>query len=218
VSFNTIITYAEHLVPILLAFYIGSWSDHFGRKIFLGMCMTGKILQALANLLNAIYLSSWNRWVWLATVMPPQSLTGGFLTFVMMTYSFISDNSTPRERTIRLGVLSFCWRLSNPIATALGGLLFQQGGYICVFSSSLLLFVLGSITGLVRLWNFKEHIGSKNKHSLGYFLHPRHVTDSFRVVFKKRSDHKELGVSNLKCKLNTMKKKLFIRYFFIEVQ
>ena len=58
--------------------------------------MTGKTLGAAANLLNAIYLEEWNRWVWLATVMPVQNISGGYLTFIMMTYSFIADNSTNR--------------------------------------------------------------------------------------------------------------------------
>ena len=99
VSFNNVITLSEHLVPILLSFYIGSWSDHYGRKPFLAFCMVGKVIGATFNLLNAIYLNEWNRWVWVATVMPIQNISGGFLAFIMMTYSFISDNSTRRYDT-----------------------------------------------------------------------------------------------------------------------
>ena len=68
----------------------------YSRKPFLAVCMAGKILGAIFNLLNAIFLDSWSRWVWLATVMPVQNISGGFLTFIMMTYSFIADNSTNR--------------------------------------------------------------------------------------------------------------------------
>ena len=32
-SFNFIISVTEHTIPILLSFYIGSWSDCFGRCI-----------------------------------------------------------------------------------------------------------------------------------------------------------------------------------------
>ena len=32
VSFNNVISLAENLIPILFSFYIGSWSDRFGRK------------------------------------------------------------------------------------------------------------------------------------------------------------------------------------------
>ena len=68
------------------------------RKPFLAVCMAGKILGAIFNLLNAIFLNSWSRWVWLATVMPIQNISGGYLTFIMMTYSFIADNSTNRQK------------------------------------------------------------------------------------------------------------------------
>ena len=68
---------------------------------------------AAGNLLAAIYLESMSRWLWYSTVqystvlgmsrwlwllvnMLPQNLTGGYLTYIMMTNSFIADNSTPR--------------------------------------------------------------------------------------------------------------------------
>ena len=119
--------------------------------------MTGKTLGAAANLLNAIYLEEWNRWVWLATVMPVQNISGGTLTFVMMTYSFIADNSTPRERMIRLAVMGFMWDLSTPIALPLSAWLFNTGGYVCVMGSSVLLYLIACLLGLIKLWNFKEN-------------------------------------------------------------
>ena len=60
------------------------------------MCMIGKLLGAVGNLLAGIWLDEMNRWIWLAMYMPVQNISGGTLTFVMMVYSFIADNSTPR--------------------------------------------------------------------------------------------------------------------------
>ena len=95
-SFNNVIALAEHFVPILLAFYIGSWSDHFGRKPFLALCMFGKVMGSMFNFLNAVYLKEWNRWVWVSTVMPIQNICGGDLAWTMLTFAFISDNTTIR--------------------------------------------------------------------------------------------------------------------------
>ena len=62
---------------------------------FLALCMLGKTLGAAANLVNAFYLDHWGRWVWLATVMPVQNISGGMLTFIMMTYRDIpAKNNT----------------------------------------------------------------------------------------------------------------------------
>ena len=58
--------------------------------------LRSRSLDNVTRPLNAIFLDSWSRWVWLATVMPIQNISGGYLTFIMMTYSFIADNSTNR--------------------------------------------------------------------------------------------------------------------------
>ena len=101
ISFNSIIAITNNVVPILLSFYLGSWSDQFGRLPFLAIYMIGRILAALANFLNAVYLDEWGKWVWLATVMPPLNLSGGIVSYIIMVYSFISDNTTARNRTFR---------------------------------------------------------------------------------------------------------------------
>ena len=71
-------------------------SCRFGRIPFLALSMLGKLVGAAGNLLAAIYLEGMSRWLWLLVNMLPQNLTGGYLTYIMMTNSFIADNSTPR--------------------------------------------------------------------------------------------------------------------------
>ena len=105
---------------------------------------------------NFLGLTIISRWVWLGTVLPIQNITGGFLTFIMMTYSFIADNSTQRERMIRIGLCSFSWQVARPLSYPIGAWLFDSGGYVRVFSASLILYVIASIIGVISLWNFKE--------------------------------------------------------------
>ena len=64
VSFNNVIAITNNVIPILLSFYLGSWSDQFGRLPFLGLYMIGRTLSALANFLNAVYLKELGKWVW----------------------------------------------------------------------------------------------------------------------------------------------------------
>jgi hypothetical protein len=42
-SFSRVMSIAEHLIPILLSFYLGSWSDIYGRIPFIAVSMTGKV-------------------------------------------------------------------------------------------------------------------------------------------------------------------------------
>ena len=41
-----------------------------GRKPFLGLVMVGKLAGAACNLLNAVYLDTWSRWVGLLYCTP----------------------------------------------------------------------------------------------------------------------------------------------------
>ena len=60
-DFNSVKSLAEHIVPIALSFYLGSWSDSIGRKPFIFFCITGSFVASIMNLCNAIYLDEWNR-------------------------------------------------------------------------------------------------------------------------------------------------------------
>ena len=91
ISFNNIVAITNNVIPILLSFYLGSWSDQFGRLPFLAIYMVGRTLSALANLLNSIYLEEWGKWVWLATVMPPLNLSGGISSYIIMCKYFFPD-------------------------------------------------------------------------------------------------------------------------------
>jgi len=188
-SFYNYISLAEHAVPILLSFYLGSWSDHQGRKPFIYICMTGMLLSSVMNMMSAIYLQEWDKWVWLFTVILSKNVFGGSLAYVMVVYSFIADNSNERQRTIRMAILSFLYHMSVPISAPIGVWLFGYG-YVHVFAASLVLMVLAYIYMFARLWNFEEKLKSKEKLSFSSMLHPRHVKDSFTASFKGRPDHK----------------------------
>ena len=58
--------------------------------------MVGKFLGLIGTLLGGIYLDEMSKWVWLGIVMPVSNLSGGVSTFILMTYSFAADNSSPR--------------------------------------------------------------------------------------------------------------------------
>ena len=97
VDFNNAISITDNFVPILLSFYIGSWSDKFGRKPFIALFMLGKLVALLGTLLGGVFLEEMGKWTWLGLVTPLNCLAGGVSTFVLVTYSFAADNSSPRS-------------------------------------------------------------------------------------------------------------------------
>eukprot|EP00090_Calanus_glacialis_P013647 TRINITY_DN22303_c0_g1_i1.p1 TRINITY_DN22303_c0_g1~~TRINITY_DN22303_c0_g1_i1.p1 ORF type:complete len:512 (+),score=57.94 TRINITY_DN22303_c0_g1_i1:1-1536(+) len=189
-SFYNYISLAEHLIPIFISFYLGSWSDHYGRKPFIYISMTGFLVSSVMNLMNVIYLKEWDKWVWLASVILSKNVFGGGLGFVMVVYSFIADNSTDKQRTIRLAILSFTWHVTQPAGGPIGAWLLDSGGYVCVFSASLVVMGLSFLYMLLRLWNFQEKKKEKENLSVLNIIHPRHIKDSLSATFKPRPGHK----------------------------
>ena len=45
--------------------------------------------------------------MWIGTTVMAQNITGGYLAWIMVCYSFIADNTKPRDRVLRLGAVSF---------------------------------------------------------------------------------------------------------------
>ena len=123
--------------------------------------MVAKTLGAVGSVLvGGVYLDQTSKWLWLSFYTPVQTLAGG--TFILITYSFIADNSGPRERMIMLAVLGIVWDLSYTVSLPLGAWLYNSGGYICVFGVSLGLYLLACLLALVRLWGFKEKRNSED--------------------------------------------------------
>ena len=60
--------------------------------------MAAQVLGAVGNLFAGVYLDQMSKWVWLGLYIPTQTLANG--PFVMTTYSFIADNSTPRFKQL----------------------------------------------------------------------------------------------------------------------
>lgn len=51
-NFNQWNSIAGHIFPIVIALFIGSWSDRRGRKLPLLLGLTGKLVYVLALLMN----------------------------------------------------------------------------------------------------------------------------------------------------------------------
>jgi len=147
-------------------------------------------LSSIMNVMNAVYLVEWDRWVWLISVILSKNLFGGSLAYVMVVYSFMADNSNDRQRTIRMAILSFSYHMSIPISAPIGAWLFSIGGYVYVFGVSLGFMALAYLYMAIRLWNFQEKLKRNEKLSFSSLMHPRHVKDSFVASFKGRPDHK----------------------------
>eukprot|EP00090_Calanus_glacialis_P009730 TRINITY_DN18129_c0_g1_i1.p1 TRINITY_DN18129_c0_g1~~TRINITY_DN18129_c0_g1_i1.p1 ORF type:complete len:508 (-),score=86.66 TRINITY_DN18129_c0_g1_i1:102-1625(-) len=183
----------DHIFPIICSFFLGSWSDSFGRKWLLYLYFLICLIQNGSMMLNA-YFMDWPKEFLLFSVNLPVALSGGHITFSMGIAAFITEISTPEQRTFRLATIGFVEGLGGPLGTMLGAYLWNVGGYLCVFGTSLVGKLMTLIFLVIRLEMFKWNPGkveeterpTKKRNALSL----SHIKDSFTTCFKKRENGK----------------------------
>lgn len=110
--------------------------------------------------------------------------------WILAMNAFIADvTANPNDLAFRYGMLHLATSLGRPVAAPVGAYLFQTGGYVCVFSTSLCGTALGAAFLFWRIrsfkWNPPKKEGairtiSKSAFSLS------HISDCINTTFKKR--------------------------------
>eukprot|EP00088_Acartia_fossae_P028786 TRINITY_DN29620_c0_g2_i1.p1 TRINITY_DN29620_c0_g2~~TRINITY_DN29620_c0_g2_i1.p1 ORF type:complete len:482 (-),score=0.43 TRINITY_DN29620_c0_g2_i1:270-1715(-) len=117
---------------IVIALFVGPWSDTNGRKPIMIFSILGTFLAELVWLLNVYYMDS-SAWFLLFT-----SITGwfgGFTVLLIGVYSYLADISTIRSRTSRLALLDFCFFGGVPIGMFVSPYVFHSFGFYGIFGA-----------------------------------------------------------------------------------
>jgi len=188
----------DHLFPIICSFFLGSWSDTFGRKYLLYFYFLMRLVEGSAMLLNAHFMA-WPKEFLLFTVNLPVALSGGYITYSMGVAAFITEISTPEQRTFRLAMIHFISSLGSPIGTKIGAMIWDGAGdmrYTAIFAAGLggkaitLVFLVARLElfkwnpGRVETEKEDRPVKRRNAFSLS------HIKDSLMTCFKKRPDGK----------------------------
>ena len=199
-QFNVYESIVDHLFPIICSFFLGSWSDNFGRKWLLYFYFLIRMVEGSSMMLNAFFMD-WPKEFLLFTVNLPVALSGGHITFSMGIAAFITEISSPEQRTFRLAMIHFVSSLGGPLGTKIGALLWTYGGggeqgYIWVFGTGLVGKAVTLAFLVARLELFKWTPGPVNTEQEERVVKRRnalslsHIKDSLRTCFKERPNNK----------------------------
>ncbi|GAB0092924.1 proton-coupled folate transporter [Sergentomyia squamirostris] len=181
-----------HIFPIILALFLGSWSDRRGRKLPLILGLVGKFYWSVMIIVN-----SYKDWplmtvVYSATI--PSALTGADVAIFASAFAYISDVSSVSSRTIRITILDVCYLSTMPTGVALGSYLFSN----VVNRNFSIMFMINAsclLAAIIYSLFFLKWQTTPNQRSLrdvGYhrvlcdFFDKNHVVDSLKTLLKKR--------------------------------
>ncbi|XP_017039327.1 proton-coupled folate transporter [Drosophila ficusphila] len=139
-------TLFESIVPAICGLFIGSWSDHYGRKPLLIVSMVG--FSASALLASAIcWLSSYymvNPW-WYTLAALPHSLLGGLCVFSVAAFCFITDTTDVKTRPYRMIFMELILFVALTSGSLLSSFVYAATSAAFVQSLSCLLIVLATL-------------------------------------------------------------------------
>ncbi|XP_017842256.1 proton-coupled folate transporter [Drosophila busckii] len=188
---------AAHVFPIVLALFLGSFSDARGRKLPLLMGLVGKLIYSSMIVVNAM-MPSWPVEYVIYTATLPSALTGADVAIFASCFAYISDISTLEQRTIRVTILDVVYLTAMPTGVALGSYLFYNvfnQSYADMFAVNAALLALAVIYTFFALkWQTTPNQRSLRELGCcgiwGDFFDRQHVKDSLSVLMKPRRGHR----------------------------
>lgn len=117
---------AGHGVPIILALFMGAWSDKRGRKLLLLIGLIGKLYFSGMVVFNTLQ-DTWPVEYIVYTATLPMAFTGADVAIFAAAFTYLVDVSSPKHRTIRVTILEVCYLATMPTGIALGKHLIMRG-------------------------------------------------------------------------------------------
>ena len=115
---------------IIVSLFLGPWSDQNGRKPLMICAMLGTIINQVIYIFNTYLTFLPGEYILLTGI---GSVFGGFTSFLVGMYGYISDVTGNRARTARIALIDSAVFLGFPVGTIISGPIFAYGGYYAVF-------------------------------------------------------------------------------------
>ncbi|KAL3272941.1 hypothetical protein HHI36_014399 [Cryptolaemus montrouzieri] len=189
-NFNFMNDIAGHSGQIILALFMGAWSDKRGRKMPLLLGLVGKFYYSCMIVVNSLQ-PNWPVEYIVYTATFPMAFTGADVAIFAAAFSYLVDVSSSENRTLRVTLLEVIYLSTMPTGIALGSYLFRNvfKSYTIMFSINASLMFLSILYTLLRLkWRTtdKQSPLPSTKNVLCDFFDYNHVVFTFRTIFKKR--------------------------------
>lgn len=182
---------AGHSGQIILALFIGAWSDKRGRKIPLLIGLIGKFYYSVMVVVNCLQ-ENWPVEYIIYTATLPMAFTGADVAIFAAAFTYLVDVSPKKYRTMRVTLLEVCYLATMPTGIALGSYLFQKvtnGSYAIMFTINCILMAMSIVyTFFILKWRTtdKQRPLSEAKNVFLDFFDKNHLIDTYKTIFKKR--------------------------------
>ncbi|CAH2107668.1 unnamed protein product [Euphydryas editha] len=189
-------------LPCILIMFLGAWSDRTGkRKLCILLPIFGELATAINNLVNVyfFYEIPVQVTVFLETFFTAAS--GGWVTMFLGVFSYISDITSEKSRTFRVGLVNFCMTAGVPLGIGVSGILVQKMGYYGMFFMTSGLFIIILLYGFFCLKEPDDWLRERGRSPIERsdnkgvsFFDVSHVLDTVSIAFRERPSNRRSKV------------------------
>ncbi|XP_013189337.1 probable peptidoglycan muropeptide transporter SLC46 isoform X2 [Amyelois transitella] len=189
---------AGHIIPVFLAFFLGSYSDKRGRKSIMLAGLIGKLYFSAMITLNT--MKDWPVEYVIYTAAFPSALTGADLAIFAGCFAYIADVTSVKNRTLRVGILDVVYLSTMPTGVALGNVLYKNvvdRSFTVMFTINTCLMVFATLHCLIFLeWQTKPEQKSLKeaniKNPITDFFDLKNIKQTIVTLTKRRSSNKRV--------------------------
>lgn len=193
---NMALSMLSALPSIVLALFIGPWSDKNGRKPLMLLPLFGFMVSTFVWILNVYYMEWPAKYLLVSGVY---SFFGGIACLLIGMYSYLADVTSLRSRTTRIGLLDIFLFAGIPSGTFLSAYIFKYFGYYGIFLSVLVIQTLCILYIVVKIKDTRgpssdycypdsemDNVPTSTFRRYLSIVDFHQLFDVFRVSFKKR--------------------------------
>ncbi|XP_076058484.1 putative peptidoglycan muropeptide transporter SLC46 [Oratosquilla oratoria] len=183
------------LPTIFFVLFLGAWSDRNGRKIPILLPVIGNFLTAFVYIINTYLWWLPPEYIILAAI--PRALSGGLVTLLMATFSYISDTTNVRSRTMRIAFMDLMMFVGVPLGLYLSNVIYEALDYMGVFSISAAVHFVCVLYIILRIKNTRA-LSLENAQVSGHYWRQifsfDNVKEAIRVTFQPREENKRFRI------------------------
>ncbi|XP_018576193.1 proton-coupled folate transporter isoform X2 [Anoplophora glabripennis] len=179
---NMVRSTIESLFSVLLCFFVGPWSDKFGRKPVIILNLIGT---TVSFVLLSIFSFFENMSPWYSIVCSvPGLVTGGGAAYITVILSYITDITNNETRGIRMAVFEAVLAGGILVGNISGSYLFYATNYVWVFTISTGICGLGLLYTIFFIPESVQNPETQGK--IRGFFDISNLGDMVKTTFKRR--------------------------------
>ncbi|CAG0882326.1 unnamed protein product [Darwinula stevensoni] len=198
-DYNLYRSLVESLPAIISSFFLGPWSDEYGRKPAIILSLLGALLSGLGYLLVGLVPSYGPEFMLIPAVI--SGLSGGVVAFLMAIFSYIGDTTPLEIRSAHVALTDASRYMGAPLGMLASGYIYKRWGSVAIFGTGATVIFLALV--YVTIYIKEPHNAERKsfKVSCTRLCQGHHARDYLKTVLRRRDGYQR---TEILCLLATM--------------